>query len=32
MPKTLWYARGIGKVKEAGGGQPTEDLSGLEFR
>jgi hypothetical protein len=32
MPKTLWFARGVGKVKEAGGGQPTEELSGLEFR
>jgi len=32
IPKTLWFARGIGKVKEAGGGQPTEELSGLEFR
>jgi hypothetical protein len=31
MPKTLWYARGYGKVKEAGGGQPTEELSGLEL-
>jgi hypothetical protein len=29
IPKTLWYARGYGKVKEAGGGQPTEELSGL---
>ena len=32
MPKTLWYARGYGKVKEAGGGQPTEELSGLELK
>jgi hypothetical protein len=31
MPKTLWWARGYGKVKEAGGGQPTEELSGLEL-
>jgi hypothetical protein len=29
--KKLWYARGYGKVKEAGGGQPTEELSGLEL-
>jgi hypothetical protein len=27
MPKTLWYARGVGKIKEAGGGQPTEELT-----
>jgi hypothetical protein len=32
MPKTLWWARGYGKVKEAGGGQPTEELSGLELQ
>jgi hypothetical protein len=32
MPKTLWYARGYGKVKEAGGGEPTEELSGLELK
>jgi hypothetical protein len=32
MPKTLWYARGYGKVKEAGGNQPTEELSGLELK
>jgi hypothetical protein len=32
IPKTLWFSRGIGKVKEAGGGQPTEELSALEFR
>jgi hypothetical protein len=31
IPKTLWYARGYGKVKEAGGGQPTEELSGLKL-
>jgi len=31
MPKTLWYARGYGKVKEAGGGEPMEELSGLEL-
>jgi hypothetical protein len=32
MPKTLWYARGYGKVKEAGGGEPMEELSGLELK
>jgi hypothetical protein len=32
LPKTLWYARGYGKVKEAGGGEPTEELSGLELK
>lgn len=32
FPKTLWWARGYGKVKEAGGGQPTEELSGLELK
>jgi hypothetical protein len=32
IPKTLWYARGFGKVKEAGGGEPTEELSGLELK
>ena len=32
IPKTLWYARGYGKVKEAGGGQATEELSGLELK
>ena len=32
LPKTLWWARGYGKVKEAGGGQPTEELSGLELK
>ena len=31
IPKTLWYARGFGKVKEAGGGEPTEELSGLQL-
>jgi hypothetical protein len=31
MPKTLWYARSYGKVKEAGGNQPTEELVGLEL-
>jgi hypothetical protein len=31
IPKTLWYARGYGKVKEAGGGQPTEELSALRL-
>lgn len=31
LPKTVWWARGYGKVKEAGGGQPTEELSGLEL-
>jgi hypothetical protein len=31
IPKTLWFARGYGKVKEAGGGQPTEELSGLKL-
>jgi hypothetical protein len=31
MRKTLWWARGYGKVKEAGGGEPTEELSGLEL-
>jgi hypothetical protein len=31
FPKTLWYARSIGKVKEAGGGEPTEELRGLEL-
>jgi len=32
MPKTMWWARGFGKVKEAGGGEPTEELSGLELK
>lgn len=32
IPKTLWYARNVGKVKESGGGEPTEMLTGLEFR
>ena len=32
LPKTLWFARGYGKVKEAGGGQPTEELTGLELK
>ncbi|MET0593056.1 MAG: hypothetical protein ABW133_10175 [Polyangiaceae bacterium] len=31
IPKTLWYARGFGKIKEAGGGEPTEELSGLKL-
>lgn len=31
IPKTLWYARGYGKIKEAGGGEPTEELSGLRL-
>jgi hypothetical protein len=31
MPKTTWWSRGYGKVKEAGGGEPTEELSGLEL-
>jgi hypothetical protein len=32
MPKTLWYARGYGRVKEAGGNEPTEELSGLDLK
>jgi hypothetical protein len=31
LPKTMWWARGYGKVKESGGGQPTEELGGLEL-
>jgi hypothetical protein len=31
MPKTIWWARGYGKVKEAGGGEPMEELRGLEL-
>jgi hypothetical protein len=31
LQKTMWWARGFGKVKEAGGGEPTEELSGLEL-
>lgn len=32
FPKTVWWARGYGKVKEAGGGEATEELSGLELK
>ena len=32
LPKTLWWARGYGKVKEAGGNEPTVELSGLELK
>ena len=32
MPKTLWYARGYGRVKEAGGNEATEELSGLDLK
>jgi hypothetical protein len=31
LPKTLWYSRGLGKLKEAGGGQATEELIGLQL-